>query len=108
MNVYFVFQRKATKEEGDQPAAEGEHEEHEGEHEGQTQPPPCKKKSCALSDLFGETFSTELEQASQPSPITQAMIEVNAYRATEPLELSADPLREEKTRRCVSTSVQSG
>lgn len=80
------MQRKTTNEDGPV-AVEGQHEE-----DDPTQPPPCKK-NCALSDLFGETFSLPKRQDTHTmSPTDQAMSEIRAYRELEPLNLSDDPL----------------
>ncbi|KAK7877985.1 hypothetical protein WMY93_031365 [Mugilogobius chulae] len=59
--------------------------------------PPCKRKDCALSDLFGETFSLPKRQDCQKmSPYNQAMNEVRGYREAEPIELSGTSVAAER------------
>ncbi|KAL2089183.1 hypothetical protein ACEWY4_016082 [Coilia grayii] len=80
-----IITARKTEDDHEPVAVEGQLED------GPTQPPPCKK-SCALSDLFGETFLVPKRQDSHSTPIDQAMSEIRAYRESEPLTLSDDPL----------------
>lgn len=48
--------------------------------------------TCALADLFGETFAQPNRQASSMSLHDQAVDEIKKYRDEDPLALNGDPL----------------
>lgn len=76
-------------------SCEPEEEEDEEEAESGSSSPPNKRRndsSCALADLFGETFSLPKKKDSLVSLNDQAGDEMRKYKEADPLALTGNPL----------------